>query len=180
MVANNGKFQIMFLGLKIDNSKITFAIENKQIKCKREVKLLQITIDEKLTFTKCIANICSVTNNRLRALARIRVFLSMEQTKYLPKTYIMSTFKYCSLTWMFCNETSNSQINKIYKRTLRLVYEMEGANLEDLLLKDNLWNVHENNIHTLLIEIYKSRNNLNPPIMKDFFWIEKNSIWSPK
>ena len=138
MVANNGKFQIMFLGLKIDNSKITFAIENKQIKCKREVKLLQITIDEKLTFTKCIANICSVTNNRLRALARIRVFLSMEQTKYLPKTYIMSTFKYCSLTWMFCNETSNSQINKIYERTLRLVYEMEDANLEDLLLKENL------------------------------------------
>ena len=29
MVANPGKFQIMFLGSKIDNSKITFAIENK-------------------------------------------------------------------------------------------------------------------------------------------------------
>ena len=52
MVANPGKFQIMFLGPKIDNSKITFTIENKQIKCKREGKLLGITIDEKLTFTK--------------------------------------------------------------------------------------------------------------------------------
>ena len=52
MTANPGKFQIMFLGLKIDNSKIKFAIENKQIKCKIEVKLLGITIDEKLTFTK--------------------------------------------------------------------------------------------------------------------------------
>ena len=50
MAANSGKFQIMFLGSKIDNSKITFAIENKQIKCKKEVKLLGITIDEKLTF----------------------------------------------------------------------------------------------------------------------------------
>ena len=46
---------------------------------------------------------------------------------------------------------------------------MEDANFEDLLLKDNSWNVHENNIHTLLIEIYKSINNLSPPIMKDFF-----------
>ena len=45
MVANPGKFQIKFLGSKIDNSKITCAIENKQIKCKREVKLLGITID---------------------------------------------------------------------------------------------------------------------------------------
>ena len=69
---------------------------------------------------------------------------------------------------MFCNKPSSNQINKIHKRTLRLVYEMEDANLEDLLLKDNLWNVHENNMHTLLIEISKSINNLSPPIMKDF------------
>ena len=169
MVANPGKFQIMFLGSKIDNSKITFAIENKQIKCKREVKLLGITIDEKLTFTKHIANICSLANNRLRALTRIRRYLSKEQTKYLSEAYIISAFKYCPLIWMFCNKTSNNQINKIHKRTLRLVYEMQDANFEDLLLKDNSWNVHESNIHTLLIEIYKSINNLSPPIMKDFF-----------
>ena len=34
MVASCGKFQTMFLGSKIDNSKITCAIQNKQIKCK--------------------------------------------------------------------------------------------------------------------------------------------------
>ena len=169
MAANPGKFQIMFLGSKIENSKIIFAIENKQIKCKREVKLLGITIDEKLTFTRHIANICSLANNRLRALTRIRRFLSTEQAKYLSEAYIMSAFKYCPLIWMFCNKTSNNQINKIHKRTLRLVYEMEDANFEDLLLKDNSWDVHENNIHTLLIEIYKSINNLSPPIMKYFF-----------
>ena len=46
---------------------------------------------------------------------------------------------------------------------------MEDANLEDLILKDNLWNVHESDIHTLLIEVYKSINNLRPPTMKGFF-----------
>ena len=148
MVANSGKFQIMFLGLKINNSKITFAIGNNQIKCKREVKLLEITINEKLTFTKDVANICRLANNRLRALTRIRRFLSMEQTKYLSETYIMSAFKYCPLIWMFRNKTSNNQINKIHKRTLRLVFETEDANFEDLLLKDNSWSAHENNIYT--------------------------------
>ena len=83
MVANLGKSQIMFLGSKTNISKITFTIEKMQIKCKREAKLLGITIDEKLTFTKHIANICSLANNRLRALSRIRGFLSMEETKYL-------------------------------------------------------------------------------------------------
>ena len=70
---------------------------------------------------------------------------------------------------MFCNKTSSNQINEIHKRTLRLVYEMEDANFKDLILKDNSWNVHENNIHMLLTEIYKSINNLSPPFMKDFF-----------
>ena len=138
MVANHGQFQIMFFGSKIDNNKITFAIENKQIKWKREVKLLGITIDEKLTFTKHIANICSLANNRLRAFTRIRRFYSMEQTKYSSETYIMSGFKYCCpLIWMFCNKTSNKQINKIHKRILRLVCQMEDANFGDVLFKDN-------------------------------------------
>ena len=71
----------MFLGSKIDNNEVTFAIENNQIKCKKEVKLLGITIDKKLTFTKHIANICSLENHRLRALTIITRFLSTEQTK---------------------------------------------------------------------------------------------------
>ena len=55
------------------------------------------------------------------------------------------------------------------KRTLHSVYEMQDANFEDLLLKDNSWNVHESNIHKLLIEMYKSINYLSPSIMKIFF-----------
>ena len=46
---------------------------------------------------------------------------------------------------------------------------MVDVNFKDLLLKNNSWNLHENNIHTLLIEIYKSINNLSLPIMKVFF-----------
>ena len=64
---------------------------------------------------------------------------------------------------MFCNKTSNNQINKLHTG---LVYETEDANFEDLLLKDNSWNVGENSIQMLLIEIDKSINNLSPPIMK--------------
>ena len=33
----------------------------------------------------------------------------------------------------------------------------------------NSWNVHENDLHTLSIEIYKSINNSYPTLMKSFF-----------
>ena len=104
-------------------------------------------------------------------MTRIRRYLSTEQTKYLSEAYIISAFKYCPLIWMFCNKTSNNQIDKIHKRSLRLVYEMQDANFEDLLLKDDSWNIHESKIHTLVIEIYKSINNLSPPIMKKKFFL---------
>ena len=106
---------------------------------------------------------------QIKSFDKNRRFLSTEQKKHLSVAYIMSAFKYCTLIWMFCNKTSNNQINKIHKRTLRLAYELEDENFEDVLLKGNLWNVHENNKHMLLIEMYKSTNNLSPPIMKNFF-----------
>ena len=81
----------------------------------------------------------------------------------------MSTFTYCPLMWMYCSKPANNLINKIHKRSLRVIYEMEDANFEDLLIKDSSWTIHENNIHTLLIEIYKSLNHTSLSIMQEFF-----------
>ena len=118
MVANPGKFQIVFLESNINSSKITFMIENKRVKPRTEVKLLGITIDDKLSFTKHIENLCSIACNRLRALARICKFLSFEQAKFLSEAYIISTFTYCPLIWIFCSKTANNLINKIHKSNL--------------------------------------------------------------
>ena len=158
MVANRGKFQIMLLGSNIDNSKIRFMKENKRLKSRSDLKLLGITIDDKLSFTTHIENLSSIASNRLRALARIRKFLLFEQAKRLSEAYIISTFTYCPLIWIFGSKPANSLINKIHKHSLRVLYEMEDANFEDLLIKDSSWTTHENIIHTLLIEIYKSLN----------------------
>ena len=80
---------------------------------------------------------------------------------------------------MYCNKTANNLINKIHKRSLRVIYEVEDANFEDLLIKDNSWTIHESNIHTLLIEIYKSLNHISPPIMQEFFTLNKYfTIWT--
>ena len=85
MVANPGKFQIIFIRSSIKNNNITFIVENKHIKSTNEVKLLGIIIDHKLTFTKHISNLCNKQVKRLRALTRIRKLLSQEQTKRLSE-----------------------------------------------------------------------------------------------
>ena len=132
MVANSAKFQIMFLGSNIDNNKITFMIGNKRVKSRSEVKLLVITIDGKLCFNTYIENICTIASSHLSALARTRKFLYFEEAKRLSEAYIISNFRCCPLTWMFCSKAANNLINKTHKRNLRVVYEIEDANSKDL------------------------------------------------
>ena len=155
----------MFLGSNIDNSEITFMIENKRVKSGSEVKLLAITIDDKLSFTTHIENLCSTASNRLQALARIRKFISFEHAKSLSAAFIISTFTNCPLVWTYCSKTANNLINKIHKRSLRVLYEMEDANFKDLLIRDSSWTIHESNIDILLIGICKSLNHISPPII---------------
>ena len=65
MAANQGRFHIILLGSSINNNQIIydhsviFIVENKHLKNNIEVKLLEITIDHKLTFTKHISNSCN-------------------------------------------------------------------------------------------------------------------------
>ena len=106
-----------------------------------------------MSFTTQIENLCSAASNRLRTLARIQKFLSFEEAKHLPKDYILSTFRYCPFIWMLLSNIANNLIDKIHKHSLRVVDKMEDVNFEDLLIKDKSWTIHENNIHTLLIEI---------------------------
>ena len=41
--------------------------------------------------------------------------------------------------------------------------------MDDLLKKDKSVSIHQRNLQTLVIEIYKARNDLGPEIMKDIF-----------
>ena len=93
---------------------------------------------------------------RLRALTRIKRFLSQEQTKSLSQAYIMSTFKYCPLVRVFCGKTENKSINKIQNCYLQSICDMEDAISENLLRRGKLRTIHEDTLHKLLDEIYKS------------------------
>ena len=54
---------------------------------------------------------------------------------------------------------------KILKRTLRLICDTEDSTFEHLLERDESPTIHENNMHTLLVETYKSVHYISPPIM---------------
>ena len=57
----------------------------------------------------------------------------------------------------------------IHERALRLVYQDYNSTFEELLDKDKSLCFHHRNIHQVAIEMYKVKNDLSPPFMKDLF-----------
>ena len=76
---------------------------------------------------------------------------------------------------MFCSRTSNNMINKIHERALQLILNDRTRDFDTLLQNNNNTCNQHRNIKTLMIEIYKMKNNLNPPIMDNMFERRNNT-----
>ena len=146
--------------IKVDK----FDVQNSQCQ-----KLLGIKIDNKLTFNEHVSSICTKATQKLHALSRVSNFMSLKQTKTVMKTFILSHFGYCPLVWMFHSRKLNNRIDRIHKRALRIVYKDNTSSFKELLAKDESYSIHERNIQTLAIELYKVAYGLSPKIMNLVF-----------
>ena len=70
---------------------------------------------------------------------------------------------------MFCQRSSNTRINHLHERTLRIVCDNNESTFEDLLNKNNSVSIHHKNIPLLGIELYKVKNNLPTYLMSEIF-----------
>ena len=63
----------------------------------------------------------------------------------------------------------NQKINQIHERAPRAVYNSYTSSFEDLLNIDKSMKIHHRNIHCVAIEMFKVKNNLCPPFLRELF-----------
>ena len=153
----------------------TFIFNNFIFNNSNEEKILGITIDYKLTFKGHIEILSGEAAQKMGALSRQLNHLSDSQKISIFNSLIKSQFNYCPLIWMFCSRISNNMINKIHERALRLILNDHTSDFDTLLQNNNDTCNHHRNIQTLMIEIYKMKNNLNPPIMDNMLERRNNT-----
>ena len=163
MVANPAKFQLMFLGRDINP--ISIKIGNDILNPSECVKLLGVYIDCKLNFVPHVKALCKSASNKTKALFRIRPYLNVQCAKLLCETFILSSFNYCPVIWMYGCKSNNTLINKIHRRALAAVYWNFDADLQTLLDIDASASIHTRCLRFLLIEIFKSLNKVNPEFL---------------
>ena len=171
MKSNSDKCHLIIVNNQDNNIKIGKDI----ITSKTSVKLLGVTIDNKLNFNEHVDNICKKANNKLHALARIAKYLNPDKLRILMKTFIESQFNYCPLIWMFHSRQLNSKINKLHERALRIVYKNPHLTFQQLLDLDKTHCIHHRNLQKLAVEMYKVSNKLVPAPIQELFPTYENT-----
>ena len=161
--ANPDKFHLI---LSDKNEDLTINISDHVIKNTESQKLLGIEIDSKLTFNCHVSNLCRKASQKLHALSRVSKYMTFSQRKIIFCSFILSQFGYCPLIWMLHSRQLNNRINRIHYRALKLIYNDENSTFEDLLLRDGSFTIHERNIQSLAIELYKVAYGISPEIMR--------------
>ena len=116
MFVNPDKFKALVIDKKranYTNEKIE--ISNEDIQIVPSVKLLGITIDNRLNFNEHISSICKSAANQLNALVRLKTFLGSNERKVLINSFVLSNFNYCPLVSFISSSTSSR------KRALRFL-----------------------------------------------------------
>ena len=156
------------------NDNVSAKIGSEILTASGSVKLLGVTIDNKLNFNEHITKLCVKVSQKLHALARISNLMSTEKLRRIMKAFIDSQFGYCPLIWMFCSRTLNNRINHLHERALRLVYKDATLSFEELLIEDKTFSIHHRNLQKLATEMYKVINNLSPSFMHIIFPLTTN------
>ena len=139
------------------------AIVKSTVKESECEKLLGVTFDNKLNFTKHVQYLCKKKHQTLHPLDRLSNYIDVIELKLTMNAFIKSQFIYTPLVWTFQDRTANSKLNRVIERTIPVACNDSGNNSVNYYCNlDTSLTTRQHNLQLLMIEIFKTKNNLNP------------------
>ncbi len=121
MQANASKFQALYVSKAVNPPVLELFIDGIIVRSEPRVKLFGIHIDQCLTFTCHITEMCKKANSQARALARLSSMLDTESKFMIFNAFVVSNFLYCPLEWHMCCVSDCKKIEKVQERALIMV-----------------------------------------------------------
>ena len=122
--------------------------------------------------------LCSKTSKKIECIIENgQIYKGKQLNVYVKEIFsliIKYQFSYCPLVWMLCFRRSNNLRSNVYERVLRVIYNGQyGPFTEFLSIKDDS-TIHQQNIQTLMKEVYKFMSNFSFLIASNSFRICDN------
>ena len=166
MKANPSKFQCMTLSR--NNETLSYNIGDTVINSTGCVKLLGLYIDNKLNFSEHVKHLIKKCGKQVNVLGRLCNVLTMECKLQIVDALICSNLRYCNSIYHYCSKSDSMQLEKLFKRALRYVFNDFNSEYKDLRLKANRKSMYLSRLHDILFDVHKLRLVGLPPLSTDF------------
>ena len=149
-------------------SGLNIHIENNKLKQVEKQKLLGVFIDENLSLTAHIDNLCSLISSKISLLKQLSSYVPVEIQKLFYQGYILPLIDYGSNTWGTTSKHNIERISKLQKRAARIILKADYNTPSSVMFTQLGWatipNRHDYNKAVLT---YKAINNLTPEYITD-------------
>ncbi len=122
---NNDKTEMIFIGpsrfLSSEHIPASISLGSSTIKPSESVRNLGVTLDQTLSFKKYVSSVCRICYLELRRISSVRHLLSVEATKTLVCSFVLSRLDYCNSLLAGCDQSLLSRLQKVQNNAARLI-----------------------------------------------------------
>ena len=142
-----------------------------------EMKLLGVTIDGHLNFSRYIGEVCKNTSRKAGVLMRLRNMLTLSAKLKIFISFIMPQITHCHTVWHFCRASDSRKMKRVQERALRAVYCDTRSSYDELLRKAKLTTLGCRRLQDIAITMYKAKYNICPPyLLLALHWLPVNEV----
>lgn len=126
MALNPQKSKVILIGsagkIKKANA-LQITIENQIIENVESHNILGVTVDQTLSWSLHVQNVCKHMNSKLFLLNRISTYLNFDMRKLFYMAYILPIYDYCASVWGNCSHTDSNKIYRLQKRATKITFK---------------------------------------------------------
>ena len=108
-----------------EKPKLNIKIDGNDIANVSQQKLLGLLIDDKLTWSAHIENVCSSLSSKISLLRQLAKYVSVNVLKKFYQGYILPLIDYGSITWSGTTTGNIERILKLQKRVARIILQTD-------------------------------------------------------
>ena len=99
---------------------------------KPEITLLGVALDDQLSFSSHVSNICRKASSQTGVLLILRNLIPKSAKLHIVKFAVLPHLTYCQTVWHFCRSSDARKLERIQERALRAVHCDNKSKYEEL------------------------------------------------
>ena len=168
------KYQVMSLGPRNWHNNLHIVINDTVID--QEITLLGVTLDDQLSLSSHVSNVCRKASSQTGVLLRLRNLIPTSAKLNIVKFAVIPHLTYCQTVWHFCRSSDARKLETIQEQALPALYCENKSTYGELLHGAKLLTLPTPRLQAIAILMYKVKNGVALPYIADLFVVTLLSI----